>query len=33
MGLPKAGFKAPAAADYLGELIVADIGFPSALLK
>jgi ADP-dependent NAD(P)H-hydrate dehydratase / NAD(P)H-hydrate epimerase len=33
MGLPKVGFKNPAAQDYLGELVVADIGFPPALLR
>jgi NAD(P)H-hydrate epimerase len=32
MGLPKVGFQNRAAGDYLGELIVADIGFPPALL-
>jgi NAD(P)H-hydrate epimerase len=32
MGLPKVGFQDRAARDYLGELIVADIGFPPALL-
>ncbi len=33
MGLPKAGFRAPSARRYLGEVIVADIGFPPELLK
>jgi len=33
MGLPKVGFKNPAAKPYLGELIVADIGFPPELLR
>ncbi len=33
MGLPKVGFKSPSARKYLGELIVADIGFPPALLR
>ena len=33
MGLPKAGFKAPGASKYLGEVIVAEIGFPPGLLK
>lgn len=33
MGLPKAGFRAPGAAAYLGELVVAEIGFPPELLS
>jgi len=33
MGLPKAGFRAPEARRHLGELIVADIGFPPELLN
>ena len=33
MGLPKVGFRAPGASDHLGELVVADIGFPPELLK
>ena len=33
MGLPKAGFRNPAARDLLGELVVADIGLPPALLR
>ncbi len=33
MGLPKVGFQNPAARRYLGELVVADIGFPPELLK
>ena len=33
MGLPKAGFRVPAARKYVGELIVADIGFPPDLLR
>ena len=32
MGLPKIGFRESGAAEYLGELIVADIGHPPALL-
>jgi hydroxyethylthiazole kinase-like uncharacterized protein yjeF len=32
MGLPKAGFRSAGARKYLGELIVADIGFPPDLL-
>jgi NAD(P)H-hydrate epimerase len=32
MGLPKVGFRSAGARKYLGELIVADIGFPPALL-
>lgn len=32
MGLPKAGFKNPEAKAHLGELVVADIGFPPSLL-
>jgi NAD(P)H-hydrate epimerase len=32
MGLPKVGFRAPEAREYLGELVVADIGHPPALL-
>jgi NAD(P)H-hydrate epimerase len=32
MGLPKIGFTRPGARDYVGELIVADIGFPPDLL-
>lgn len=31
MGFPKAGFYKPGASAYLGELIVADIGFPPDL--
>jgi NAD(P)H-hydrate epimerase len=33
MGLPKVGFRAASARPYLGELIVADIGFPRDLLR
>jgi len=33
MGLPKLGFQSPAAKKYVGELIVADIGFPADLLR
>jgi len=33
MGLPKAGFRAPEAKKYVGELVVADIGFPPDLLR
>jgi hydroxyethylthiazole kinase-like uncharacterized protein yjeF len=33
MGLPKIGFQAPQARKYVGELIVADIGFPADLLR
>ncbi len=33
MGLPKAGFRNPAAREFLGELVVADIGFPPVLLQ
>jgi NAD(P)H-hydrate epimerase len=33
MGLPKAGFRAPGAKRYVGELVVAEIGFPAELLK
>jgi hydroxyethylthiazole kinase-like uncharacterized protein yjeF len=33
MGLPKVGFQAPEAKKYVGELIVADIGFPPDLLR
>ena len=33
MGLPKTGFKKAGAKRYLGDLVVADIGFPPALLK
>lgn len=33
MGLPKLGFKSPEAKKYVGELIVADIGFPADLLR
>ena len=33
MGLPKVGFQAPEARKYLGELVVADIGFPPDLLR
>ena len=32
MGLPKTGFQKPEAKRYLGELVVADIGFPKELL-
>ena len=32
MGLPKVGFRAPGAAAYLGEVVIADIGHPPALL-
>ncbi len=32
-GLPKVGFFAPGAADYVGRLTVADIGFPRSLLE
>ena len=30
--LPKAGFRLPEAKHYVGELVVADIGFPRELL-
>jgi len=33
MGLPKVGFQAPEAKKHLGELVVADIGFPADLLR
>lgn len=33
MGLPKAGFLAPGAAEFVGEVVVADIGHPPALLR
>ena len=33
LGLPKVGFLRPEARPYVGELIVADIGFPPALLR
>jgi NAD(P)H-hydrate epimerase len=33
MGLPKRGFLASGARDYLGELVVADIGHPKELLS
>lgn len=33
MGLPKVGFRAPEAREYLGELIVAEIGHPPPLLE
>ena len=33
MGLPKAGFRSKAARKHVGDLVVADIGFPPALLK
>jgi NAD(P)H-hydrate epimerase len=33
MGLPKVGFRAPEAKKYVGEVIVADIGFPADLLR
>ncbi|HLY08283.1 MAG TPA: NAD(P)H-hydrate epimerase [Planctomycetota bacterium] len=33
MGLPKAGFQAPESKKYVGELVVADIGFPADLLR
>ena len=32
MGLPKVGFRLPEARRYVGELVVADIGFPRELL-
>ena len=32
MGLPKVGFQSPDARRYVGELVVADIGFPRELL-
>jgi NAD(P)H-hydrate epimerase len=32
-GLPKAGFTRPEAKEYLGEVVVADIGFPPELLR
>ncbi len=32
MGLPKVGFRAPGAAAYVGEIVVAEIGFPQELL-
>jgi len=33
MGLPKAGFRSPEAKKYVGEVIVAEIGFPADLLR
>ncbi len=33
MGLPKVGFRAPEAKKHVGELIVAEIGFPADLLR
>jgi NAD(P)H-hydrate epimerase len=33
MGLPKVGFRSPETKKYVGELIVADIGFPPDLLR
>jgi NAD(P)H-hydrate epimerase len=33
MGLPKVGFQVPEARKYIGEVIVADIGFPADLLR
>jgi hypothetical protein len=33
MGLAKVGFRAPEARRFVGELIVADIGFPADLLR
>ena len=33
MGLPKTGFREPGADRYVGELSVADIGFPPELLR
>jgi NAD(P)H-hydrate epimerase len=33
LGLPKIGFRAPEAKKYIGELVVADIGFPADLLR
>lgn len=33
LGLPKVGFRAPEAKKYVGELVVADIGFPPDLLR
>jgi NAD(P)H-hydrate epimerase len=33
LGLPKAGFRARSAGPHLGELVVADIGFPRSLLE
>lgn len=33
MGLPKVGFQKPEAKKYVGEVIVADIGFPADLLR
>jgi NAD(P)H-hydrate epimerase len=33
MGLPKVGFRAPEAKKYVGEIVVADIGFPPDLLR
>ncbi|MFH1369168.1 MAG: NAD(P)H-hydrate epimerase [Elusimicrobiota bacterium] len=33
MALPKKGFENPEAAQYLGKLIIADIGIPEELLK
>src|SRR5437016_466222 len=33
MGLPKVGFRAPEARKHVGELVVADIGFPADLLR
>lgn len=33
LGLPKVGFRASGAAEYTGEVVVADIGFPKTLLE
>lgn len=33
MGLPKTGFRSPQAKKYVGELVVAEIGFPAELLR
>jgi NAD(P)H-hydrate epimerase len=33
MGLPKVGFEASGAADYLGRVVIADIGHPASLLR
>ena len=33
LGLPKTGFTRPEATPYLGEVVVADIGFPPELLR
>jgi hypothetical protein len=32
MALPKTGFRAPAAREYTGRILVAEIGFPPELI-